>query len=95
MTFLTTTKIRDFNIRNSLNESEKWDDKNKQQILLRILKEVILNDGLEKLDAKDRIYRRIDLFQEIINEHLEKKKLNVDSDLDLKLFKINHKNHYH
>jgi len=67
----------DVNLRDSLDKSKNWDDARKQ-ILYKILKDVIINDGWEKLNVFSNLYKKISLFQSIVNKHFHNKKLEIN-----------------
>jgi len=78
---LDTSEVsKKIDLLSALEKSENW-GKERSQILYRILNEVIISDSEKKLNVFEKLFDRIALFQNIINDHLSKNKS----------FDVNHK----
>ncbi len=77
----TSDVTRKIDLRSSLQKSLAWDDERQIQTLYRILKKEIIADSWKKIVVFESLYKKIALFQLIINEHLINKRLEISHEV--------------
>lgn len=65
------------NLMSSLEGSLEWKDRSQIQTLYGVLEDVILSDSWKKIKVFTNLYKKINLFQSIINKHLKNKILEI------------------
>lgn len=77
----TSDVTRKIDLRSSLEKSLEWKDDQQIQTLYRILKKDIIADSWKKIKVFESLYKKVALFQLIINEHLINKRLEINHEV--------------